>query len=99
MLPAINYITEADLQATVREYAERCGWRVFCTWNSKHSPEGEPDLRMVRPPRYILAELKRENGKSTNTQAEVLELLRCCPGVESYLWQPSDWDDLVKVLQ
>ncbi len=47
------YITEKEFQATVRELAEAYGWTVFCTWRSKHSPAGEPDLRMIRPPRYL----------------------------------------------
>lgn len=42
-------VPEAGFQATVREYAESRGWWVFTTWNSEHSPSGEPDLRLVRP--------------------------------------------------
>lgn len=83
------------------------GWRVAFTWSSIHSPEGEPDLRMVRvqtgvigvPARLILAELKTETGQPSAEQAEWLELGSQVPGVETYLWRPSDWDEIQEVLR
>ena len=92
-------ITEKELQATVRELAEAYGWTLFCTWQSKHSPAGEPDLRMVRPPRFIFAELKTERGRISKEQAETLLLLQRCPPIEAYLWRPSDLDEIVLILQ
>jgi hypothetical protein len=44
----------------------------------------------VRPPRLVLAELKSEAGKVTEHQARWLALLHACPGVEVFLWRPSD---------
>ena len=76
--------TEKQFSQTVVEYARLMGWTVFRTWSSIHSPYGEPDLRMVRPPRVVLAELKRDDGKVTPKQYEALELYRRCPGVETY---------------
>ena len=93
------HITEKDFQATVRELAEAYVWTVFCTWQSKHSPAGEPDLRMVRPPRFIFAELKTERGRLTNEQEAALLLLQACPPVEVYLWRPSDLDEIERILQ
>ena len=66
-------MTEKDFQAAVRDYAQLRGWRVFCTWDSRHSPAGEPDLRMARPPRVVFAELKTATGKVSDTQEHVLE--------------------------
>ena len=57
-----NLVSEKAWQNTVRKAAEALGWRVMTTWSSKHSPKGEPDLRMIRPPRVIFAELKSANG-------------------------------------
>jgi hypothetical protein len=53
---------------------------------------------MVRPPRIVFAELKAEAGKVTEHQARWLALLSACPGVETYLWRPSDLERIAKVL-
>ena len=47
---------------------------------------------LCRPPRLILAELKRVGGKPTAAQREWLEALGQCAGVECYLWTPDDWE-------
>ena len=93
-----DYVNEKEFSQAVVEYAEASHWLVFRTWSSIHSPAGEPDLRMVRPPRVIFAELKREKGKVSEKQQEALELLRQCPGVETYLWRPSCWDEIERIL-
>ena len=95
----IAYISEREFQNTVRELAEAHGWTVFCTWQSKHSPAGEPDLRMVRPPRFIFAELKSERGRLTKEQEATLLLLQACPPIEVYLWRPADLDDIERILR
>ena len=91
-------LKEKQFQAQVVKAARLYGWVALSTWNSKHSPAGEPDLRLIRPPRVVFAELKTENGRVTPAQREVMRLLSLCPGVEVYLWRPSDWDEIVKVL-
>jgi hypothetical protein len=91
-------VTEKQFSQQVVGIAHLLGWTVFRTWSSRHSPAGEPDLRLIRPPRVIFAELKREKGKATALQEEALDLLRQCPGVEVALWRPSDWDNIVEVL-
>lgn len=92
-------LTEKEWQAQVVKAARLLGWQVWFTWKSYHSPSGEPDLRLVRPPRYIVAELKGERGKLSKAQAEALDLLGGCPAIEVYVWRPSDWDVVVGVLQ
>ncbi len=94
----LRNISERDFAQSVVEMAQALHWMVFRTWNSKHSPEGEPDLRMVRPPRLIFAELKREGAIPTLKQAEALDLLGQCPGLEVYLWRPSDWGNIARIL-
>ena len=92
-------VSEKEFQQAVRDYASARGWMVWCTWNSLHSPAGEPDLRMVRPPRYVVAELKSERGRLTQDQRAALGLLAGCPGVETYLWRPGDWPEIEEVLK
>ena len=96
---ALAAITEADFQATVRELAELYGWTVFGTWNSKHSPAGEPDLRMVHPEwrRMIWAELKTETGELSRTQEDALRILARARQ-EWYLWRPRHMDEIEQVL-
>ena len=55
---------EASFQRTVIALAEWSGWTVHFTHNSKHSPPGELDLRMIRPPRVAIAELKPTPARS-----------------------------------
>lgn len=90
---------EAGFQRAVIELAEIYRWRVFFTANSKHSPPGELDLRMVRPPRVAIAELKTDIGTLTDEQADTVELLNRCPGVECYVWRPADWPTIERVLK
>ena len=100
MMEAMNLlVTERAFAATVREYATAKGWTCWLTWKSLHSPAGEPDLRLVRPPRFLLVELKSEKGKLTLAQLEARDLLQGCPGVEYYCWRPSDWAEIEKVLE
>mgnify|MGYP001590122657 CR=1 FL=1 len=92
-------ISEKDFQATVRELAETLGWVVFTTWNSRHSPAGEPDLRLVHPHkrRMVWMELKREKGKLTSKQELAIHALQEA-GEEVHVFRPSDWDEIVRVL-
>ena len=103
-------VSEKQWQGTVINYARSQGWLVGFTYDARKSEPGEPDLRMVRPPRYVEAELKTEKGKLTkgrwnkagtrwlSGQDEWGDALSACPGLEYYLWRPSDWDEVEKVL-
>ena len=92
-------MSEREFADQVVQLAVVFGWTVWRTWRSDHSPAGEPDLRMCRPPRYIAAELKTERGKLTPFQEQALELLRQCPGIEVFLWRPSQLDEIAEVLR
>ncbi len=96
MLPPM---TERDFQRQVLDLAGILGWTVYHPALSKWSERGWPDLTMVRPPRLILAELKRETGRSSTHQDRWLAMLGQCPGVEVYLWRPSDLDEIAAVLR
>lgn len=86
------HILEKDFQRDVRNIAVEYGWEVFTTLRSKGSPAGETDLRLVRPPRYLTVELKKDGENLTRKQAAVAKLLRACPGIEYHLWRPEDID-------
>ena len=91
-------MTEKEHMAQVKAAAENFGWRIYHTFDSQRSASGFPDLALVRPPRVIFAELKRQNGRLTLTQEWWRELLEACPGVQYHLWRPSDWEEIVEVL-
>jgi hypothetical protein len=75
------------------------GWTLYHPALSKWSERGWPDLALCRPPRLVFAELKREAGHPSVDQKRWLALLRGCPGVETYLWRPSDIDMIASVLR
>ncbi len=99
-------ITERQWQAQVIQIARLHGWMVHWTWNSRHSPPGEPDLRMLKVTqypsrhvgRYLLAELKTDAGKLTAEQQDVANNLWCCAGIEFFVWRPKDLSEVIEVL-
>jgi hypothetical protein len=91
-------MTERDFQRQVLDLARILGWQAYHPALSKWSERGWPDLALVRPPRLVFAELKAEAGKVTEHQARWLALLRACPGVEAYLWRPSELEAIAAVL-
>ena len=92
-------ISEKQFLQMVKDLAHTLGWRVYHTFDSRRSDAGFPDLVLCKPPRIIFAELKSEKGKATGPQNRWLSELALCFNVEVYLWFPSDWDALVKILQ
>lgn len=91
-------ITERELSAQVKQLAAVYGWTAYHTWTSVHSAPGFPDWVLVRPPRLIFAELKRERGKVTAAQQSWLDVLAQLPGVEVFVWRPSDLTRIAEVL-
>jgi len=72
--------------------------------------KGWPDLVLLRARdlRLIFAELKADKAKTTLEQDQVLALLGALattdhgplvPQIEVWVWRPSAWDGIVKVLQ
>lgn len=96
-------ISEKDFQAMVITYAESRGWKVYHTYLSIRSKAGYPDLTMVRrndvdSGRVVFAELKTEAGKVEKAQSEWLKALEQA-GQEVYLWRPSNWPEIQRLLQ
>ena len=105
-------LTEKDFQRQVVELAKILGWRVYHPFLSKWSERGFPDLTMVRARdrRLLFAELKREKGVVSEAQREWIDLLGALDighdrphaddvSVEVFVWRPSDWDEIERVLR
>jgi len=109
---ADDLVKERELQETIFKIANQTGWIVGWTHDARKSEPGEPDLRMVHPlwHRVIFAEIKTMKGKYTKGrwnkrgtrrlpgQDEWGQALSDCPGVEYYLWRPSDLEEIHRVL-
>jgi hypothetical protein len=91
-------VTEAEFSANVLRLAKLKGWRLtYHTHRSDRSEPGFPDWVLVRPPRLLFLELKRERGKATPVQETWLAALAAC-GVEARLFRPSDWPQIERTL-
>lgn len=90
----MNLVSEAAFQEAVRGYARLTGWAEHVVWDSRKSPEGWPDLTLVRGERIVMAELKTESGRLSPAQAEWLERLRATGKVEVFVWRPRDWPEI-----
>jgi hypothetical protein len=90
-------VTESEHQEAVIDLAKMLRWRVYHTFDSRHSEPGFPDLVLVRGPRIVFSELKRDTGKITAHQASWLAGLMAAGG-EVYVWRPRDWDQIVETL-
>lgn len=83
--------------AQVVQFAKLSGWLVYHTHDSRRSPEGFPDLVLVRGPRLVVAELKSETGVLSPAQKEWISALSRT--AETYVWRPSDWPEIEETLR
>lgn len=111
--PAVPVQPEADFMQTVIDYATLRGWHHWhdsatnaprrC-WHCgrgtriQRNAPGFPDLLLVRRPRVIWVELKREGEEPAPEQVGWLEELKAC-GQQVYVWRPSDWPEIERVLR
>ena len=91
--------TEKELTSLVADYAKWYGWLRYHTFDSRRSAPGFPDEVLVRPPRLIFAELKTEKGRTSTAQKHWLETLRLVTNLEVYVWRPSDWPEIQRILR
>ena len=103
-------MSEEDWQQTVIDLAHIYGWRIAHFrkarlknggWRTPVSGDGKgfPDNILARTPRVIIAELKSEDGVIEIEQQKWLTLFMHCPGVEVYVWKPSDYEGVKKILK
>ena len=91
-------MTEAELQATIVETAELCGWLVFHDNDSRRNTPGFPDLVLVKPPRIVLLELKSANGRIRPEQRIWMDQLAECDTVASAIIRPEHLDQTIEYL-
>lgn len=104
-------MNETEFQKQVTDLAELLGyvWVHFRPARTAHGwatpvsgplGKGWPDLILVRERdgRRLAVELKSDKGAPSLEQLEVLRVLKAS-GFETYLWRPTDFDDLVVVLR
>lgn len=99
---------ESQFQRRVTDLAEELGWQWL---HLGHDPRGRnnqgargtlvkgfPDLMLVRNGVLIFAELKAQKAPPpTVTQQLVLGTLGGT-GARTYVWRPSDWNQILEVL-
>lgn len=102
-------VTERQFQAAVVSFARACSWKVCHFSDSRrqiapgrmvgdHDAAGWPDLALARTGEFIVAELKTARGKVTAAQDTWLRTLTLA-GVRTYVWRPSDWPEIERVLK
>jgi hypothetical protein len=99
-------MTEAEWQAQLIQFARLRGWLVAHFrpaltsrgWRTPVTADGAgfPDLVMVRD-RVVVAELKSEHGQVSASQRRWLDALAVSKA-EHYLWRPSSWPEVERVL-
>jgi hypothetical protein len=92
-------VTEREFSQAVSDLAKMRGFLSYHTHDSRRSAPGFPDWVFVKPPRLIFAELKTEKGKLSPAQADWIAVLGDVPGVEVYVWRPSQLDEIAEVLK
>ena len=97
-LPLADTISEKDFQAAVLALAKENGWLCYHTHDSRKSQAGFPDLVMVRGVHLIFVELKTEDGKLGADQHNWIEALRGVERINVWVWRPSNWPIIVKIL-
>ena len=97
-MKAPRILTEKDFQQQVVDAAHLFGWWVFHDYDARKNEPGFPDLVLIRPPRVLFLELKRETGRCTRAQEKVLGMLDECPGVEAGVVRPSGLKHLLQQL-
>ena len=69
------------------------------SWRTPVQGDGTnfPDLLLVRPPRFLVAELKMDGKEPRPGQREWLDLFVACE-LEAYLWTGSDFEEIREIL-
>ena len=101
MEPPEEGVKEVTFQKQVVKLAVVLGWKrefIYHTHDSRRSGKGFPDLVMLREPRIVYIELKRDKNSypSKEQKSWIAELEKC--GQEVYLWRPKHWKTIIEVL-
>lgn len=88
---------ENGFMGYVEQLATVKGWVHFHVLDSKKCDPGWPDLVLMRPPQYLIVELKTNKGRVTPEQKAWLAGLRAC-GIDTRVWRPRDRDEVLDAL-
>lgn len=105
--PPIHVVTkgerrlEAIAEAIVIKLAKAHGWYRYHTHDARRSEAGFPDEMLLRPPRLVVAELKKDGRiQPTAAQTLVLDLFASYGApVETYLWRPEHELEIEQILR
>ena len=102
--PKTPIISEADFQEWWRHLMDLYGYVNYHTHRSIQSPSGFPDnvaVRLDPKPRLVFAELKTDEKESQPSidQWIWLKILQHIPGVECFLFRPSDRDEIERLMR
>lgn len=101
-------MTETAWQSVVTDVASLYGWRWYHPPDNmprkarsgytyvQNVRRGFPDLVLVKPPRLLFVELKKQTGKTTPEQEDWIADLRAS-GVRVEVWRPLD-EELVRAV-
>lgn len=73
------YLTEAQMQDTIRTAALLNGWTYMHVYNSRRSPAGFPDVIAVKDGRMLVFELKKQSGRVRPKQREWIAAFEAVP--------------------
>ncbi len=99
--------SEAGFTKAVLDLLKICGWRSAHFRPARQGNKyvtpvqgdgvGFPDIIAVKGQRVLVAELKVGKNQPTPEQLVWLECWRTA-SVEVYVWRPSDWDEIERVV-
>jgi hypothetical protein len=84
-------VPEKYFQRGVLDLATQQGWLGHWVWNARHSPDGWPDLFLVKDGEAVALELKRLGQEPTPAQQQWLVALSAVPGLTARWCTPADW--------
>lgn len=89
-------ISEKEFQDVTIAFARRKGWMVYHPFDSRRSVAGYPDLVCCRD-RIVFVELKTMRGRLSEAQRTWIAAIAAAGG-EIYVWRPSDFEEIVRIL-
>lgn len=91
-------VTEKQLQDAIVDAAGRLGYLCYHTYDSRRSPEGFPDLLLVKGETCLVYECKTEKGRLRPMQQAWIDAFNAA-GIPARIVRPADLDDVLNELR